>query len=81
MTREALTAELQALESRKAEIEQQLADLDAGLLRERDDDPVAYRMQEAYRIEAGPSGVRGAPWKVEPLFSIPATLGEESHSE
>jgi hypothetical protein len=34
MTREALTAELAALDARRVEIEQQLADMGAGLLRE-----------------------------------------------
>lgn len=96
MTQAALTAELQALESRKAEIEQQLADMGAGLLKEpkgierfpilspreaKADLPFGCVRDPATKSAHGLAHHR-LECNCDVCYpAIPATLAEESHSE
>jgi cell division protein FtsB len=72
MTREALTAELAALDARRAEIEQQLADMGAGLLKGIWRYPVlSAREAVAQQLARGLEGVTGAPYEVSHLMDVP----------
>jgi hypothetical protein len=72
MTREALTAELAALDARRAEIEQQLADMGAGLLKGIERYPVlSAREATAQQLARALSGVGGTEWEVSHLMDVP----------
>jgi hypothetical protein len=89
MTRSAIIAELQSLDARRAQLEQQLADIDAGLIREPtgiERFPVLSKAPKSIktRDERELEMVGNVPLaylnQTDP-DTIPATLTDESHAE